>query len=822
MEIVEIAKVAVSAARYDIDIPYDYLIPPGLSGRVAPGVRVTVPFGRGNRLCEGLALSVGRGEMRPGLKAVLCAQDAEPVLDAGQIALALWMRRRYFCTLYDAVRAILPTELWYQVQEFWSLTENWRDAEAQIRTWAHGAELLDALRANGGRAGWETLRAVYDKARPLLRAMEEAGAVRCEADAKPRAGFGEPKTPRADCMAELAVPSEEALEIAGRSRRRAPIRYEVAQLLAASGKLSASELRYFTGATPRILREMEKAGLLRFSDPEPPPVEIAEAPAPPPELNAEQQRAFERVAELMDRDEANAALLHGVTGSGKTQVYLRLVEKALNAGKTAMVLAPEIILTPQLAGKFRARFGERVALLHSGLKLSERRKQWRRVRDGAARVVVGTRSAVFAPLSDLALIVLDEEQEGSYDSRQTPRYHTRDVAKYLCARHRATLLLGSATPSVETAWEAETGRYARAILRRRYNERDMPKVMISDLREELRAGNDGLIGADLKRELSANLERGEQSILFLNRRGNSRMLLCMECGRVPECPRCSVPMTYHSANGRLMCHYCGHSERGMDECPSCGGMLKRIGAGTQKVEEELRAMFPDAEVLRMDADTATGKQGKLLEKFEKERVPILLGTQMVARGLDFENVTLVGALLADASLYLDSYRAAERTFSLLTQVVGRAGRGARQGRAVIQTYQPDSDLIRAAAAQDYGRFYKTEIRIRRLRRFPPFADLFALTVSGAEEQAVLLAAVKARDALRTLFFAPEFAPMRPEILGPAPAPILRLNARYRYRVLLVAKNEKPVRDRLAWLAAEFLKDPAARGLLLSVDCNGDG
>ncbi|MBQ9492539.1 MAG: primosomal protein N' [Oscillibacter sp.] len=822
MEPVEIAGTAVSAARYDIDIPYDYLIPAEFAEQVRPGVRVMVPFGKGNRLCEGMVLSVRRGEKVVGLKPILGTLDTEPVLDAAQLALAFWMRQRYFCTLYDVIHAILPVDLWYRIREFWSLTDDWTRCEAEIRTWKHGPELLDALRDHGGRADIDALRAVCDKARPVLRAMAEAGAVRCEADVKPRTpSGGPPRSDPATRMAELAVSAAEALSIAEHARRRTPIRYEVTRLLAASGKLSVSEVCYFTGASPRMLREMEKAGLLLFSDPPPVTPDVPDVPPSPLTLNAEQQAAFDKVAALMDRDEGNVALLQGVTGSGKTQVYLRLAEKALDMGRTAMVLVPEIILTPQVMGKFRACFGEQAALLHSGLKLSERHAQWERVRNGTARVVLGTRSAIFAPLRAPALIVLDEEQEASYDSQNTPRYRTQDVAKYLCARNRATLLLGSATPAVETAWEARTGRYHYAALRHRYNERGLPKVLISDLREELRAGNAGLLGRDLCRELSENLQRGEQSILFLNRRGSSRMLLCMECGHVPECPRCSVPMTYHSANNRLMCHYCGHSERGMDVCPTCGGVLKHIGAGTQKVEEELRARFPGVEALRMDADTAAGKQGKLLEKFEKERIPILLGTQMVARGLDFENVTLVGALLADTSLYLDHYRAAERTFSLLTQVVGRAGRGSRQGRAVIQTYQPDSDLIRSAAAQDYDRFYQTEIRIRRARRYPPFADLFTLTVSGVEEQAVFLAALKVRDTLRNVFAAPELAPMRPEILGPAPAPVLRLKGRYRYRVLLVAKNEKPVRDRLGWLSAEFLRDRAARGLLLSVDCNGE-
>ena len=818
MEVADIAHIAVSAARYDIDKPYDYLIPAGLRDAVRPGIRVTIPFGRGNRLCEGVVLAVTRGPKVPGLKTLLRALDAEPVLDGPMLSLALWLRQRYFCTLYDAFHVILPVELWYTVQEFWTLTDAWEQSEAVIRAWTHGAELLDALISNGGRAGWETLRGVCERARPVLRDMEALGAVRCEADAKSRLPR---RADRSERMVELTLPAEEALSMVEGVRRRAPIRYEVVRLLAVSGKLSASEVRYFTGASTRILREMEKSGLIRLSEMETPPAEIPVTAAPSLTLNDEQQRAFDTVAALMERDAANVVLLHGVTGSGKTQVYLRLTQRALDMGKSAMILVPEIILTPQLMGKFRACFGDAVALLHSGLKLSERYEQWKRVRDGAARVVLGTRSAVFAPLRDLALVILDEEQESSYDSQQAPRYHTRDVAKYLCSRSRATLLLGSATPAVETAWAAESGIYARAVLEHRYNAQDMPKVLISDLREELRAGNPGLIGQDLRRELSANLERGEQSILFLNRRGSDRMLLCMECGHVPECPRCSVPMTYHAANGRMMCHYCGHSERGMEFCPSCGGMMRRIGAGTQKVEEELHTLFPDAEVLRMDADTATGKQGQLLEKFDKERVPILLGTQMVARGLDFENVTLVGALLADQSLYLDHYRATERTFSLLTQVVGRAGRGTRQGRAVIQTYQPESDIIRAAAAQDYARFYETEIKIRRLRRYPPFADLFTLTVSGADEQAVFLTAVKVRDTLRNLFLTPEFSAMNPEILGPAPAPVLRVNTLYRYRVLLTAKNEKPVRERLRWLIAEFLRDRAARGLLLSVDCNGD-
>jgi len=649
----------------------------------------------------------------------------------------------------------------------------------------------------------------------VLRALEKAGIISCEAAAKRKIYD---KTRR---MAELAVSAEEALALTEAKRRSAPMRYEVVRLLATTGRASCADICYFTGASMASLRGLEKAGIVAFTEEEelriPKPEHVE--PMGPILLNEEQQAAYEELINVLDSRKAEAVLLHGVTGSGKTQVYLRLVTEVLARGKTAIVLVPEIVLTPQMMRKFSACFGDRVAMLHSSLRMSERYDQWKRIRRGEVQVVLGTRSAIFAPLKHLGLIVLDEEQEGSYQSENPPRYHTRDIAKFLCARDGAVLLLGSATPTVETAWAAEQGMYRKLLLRQRYNAHALPEVIISDLRQEIRNGNPGLIGTELRRELERNLERGEQSILFLNRRGNSRMLLCGECGHVPECPRCSVPMTYHSANGRLMCHYCGHSQRVVDRCPDCGGIMKYVGSGTQKVEEELRELFPEAGILRMDADTAAGNHEKILRQFEQERVPILLGTQMVAKGLDFENVTLVGVLSADISLYVDNYRAAERTFSLLTQVVGRAGRGSKTGRAVIQTYTPSNDVIRSAARQDYDSFYASEIRMRKMRRYPPFADLFTFTVSGTEEGAVLRGAVGVRETLRRLCALPAIAATEPEVLGPAPAPVLKLNNRFRYRVLLVGRNDKATRDQISWLLKEFANDRANRGLNIFVDCN---
>ena len=816
METADMVKVAVSAAPYSIDKPYSYLVPESLAAAAVPGVRVMVPFGRGNKESEGLILARVQEPKLPGSKAIRQILDPEPVLDKAGIDLALWMRGRYFCTVFEAVKTILPAGLWYGLREIWSLAMEPETARSTAVGIPGAWQVLDLLEKQGGKADIRVLRDVLgDGAEKPLKAMKKAEILTCETDAKRKIAD------KSHRMVELAVNTEDAYALTEPKRRSAPARYEVVNFLATAGRTPAAEVSYYTGASARTLKTMEKAGLIAFSEEEELRVPSLDDVEPGPEivLNEEQQRAFEEILGRVQAAKPSVTLLHGVTGSGKTQVYLRLVQETLALGKTAMVLVPEIVLTPQMMRKFSSYFGSRVAMLHSSLKMTERYDQWKRIRRGEVDVVLGTRSALFAPLKNLGLIIMDEEQEGSYQSENVPRYDAREVAKYLCVREKAALVFGSATPTVETAWAAEQGSYQKALLRRRYNENALPEVLIADLRQEILNGNPGLISTPLRQELEKNLAAGEQSILFLNRRGSSRMLLCGECGYVPQCPRCSSAMTYHSANGRLMCHYCGHSEPAADTCPECGGWMKHVGAGTQKVEEELRELFPEAGILRMDADTTAGGHEEILQTFERERVPILLGTQMVAKGLDFENVTLVGVLSADISLYVDNYRAAERTFSLLTQVVGRAGRGGKTGRAVIQTYTPGNDVIRCAARQDYDAFYESEIRMRRLRRYPPFADLFTVTVSGTEEGRVLRAAVSVRETLRQLCRRPELAAGEPEVLGPAPAPVVKVNNRFRYRCTLVGKNDKATREMLAWLQKDFAKDSANRGMNLFVDHN---
>ena len=816
----EIAKVALSGVPYSADKLYSYLVPPELADACRAGVRVTVPFGRGNRRTEGFVLETLREAADKPLKPILAVLDESPLLDESLLRLAKWMKARYFCTVYDALRTILPTGIWFRYRETYHLADGVQESDLSALAAANQTDalLLQAITARGEMERSELEGVGGTQTAKRLKALCEQGVLYSETQAIRQVSD---KSVR---MVSLAVSAEDALAAVESKRRSAPLRYAAVEMLCAEGTLSSSDICYYTGASLQTLRGLEKAGIVSFAKQEVlrvsryTPAELAV----PIVLNKEQQAAFDGIFPLIARHEAGAALLHGVTASGKTQVYIRLIEETLSLGRTAMLLVPEIALTPQMMSKFTAYFGDRVAMLHSGLQLTERYDHWKRIRRGEVKVVLGTRSAVFAPISNLGLVIMDEEQEPTYVSENPPRYHTRDVAQFRCAQSGALLLLGSATPTVETMYYARGGRYQVFSLHRRYNERALPKVLIADLREELRAGNETAISEPLRRELEENLSRGEQSILFLNRRGNSRMLLCGECGEAPECPRCSVPMTYHSANGRLMCHYCGHSEPTIERCPQCGGIMKRIGIGTQKVEEELNALFPKAKVLRMDTDTVGASHGheKLLRQFEEEKIPILLGTQMVAKGLDFENVTLVGVLCADSSLYIDNYRAPELTFSLLSQVVGRAGRGSKQGRAIIQTFTPENEVICAAAAQDYEAFYAGEIKMRRLRRYPPFADLFSFTVTGADEGRVIRAAKALRDALEyAVTRRGELSALGIEVLGPAGASVVKVNNRYRYRVFLVGKGCAALRRLVAEYLYAFYQHKENRGLDIFADCN---
>ena len=811
-----IAKIAVSAANFAIDKPYSYRIPENME--VFPGQRVQLPFGRANKRTEGIVLTVEEGSGE-NLKCIERCLDEKPLLTEKQLRLAAFLRERYFCTFYDAIRAMLPAGIWFQAKQTLSLTQDRSWKEASIRK--EGArEILRLLEELGGQAEEGVLRSVVsdeEKLADILSYLTRKKWITSQTDYLRRL------TDKTEKIASLVSSAEEAMEFAARRPKSAAMQKSVLELMCAVGSVSVKELCYFTGASTATVTRLEKLGYLTLMER---PVLRCREIRPvkldgPLLLNEEQQACLEGLAAQMEAQAPGIALLQGVTGSGKTSVYFKLIQKSLDLGKSALLLVPEIALTPQLLGLMAAYFGSQVAVLHSSLGAAERYDQWKRVRSGEARVVVGTRSAVFAPCYP-GLIILDEEQEHSYKSENSPRYSAKEVAIWRGAREKALVLLGSATPSIESMYRAKSGDYHLYTLAQRYNGRPLPAVEIVDMREELKLGNDTSLSIPLRQAIVDTRNAGKQTILLLNRRGNSRALVCVDCRKTPECPRCSVRLTYHSANNRLMCHYCGHSQSAPERCPECGGPLKTIGTGTQKVQEELEFLFPDMPTIRMDADTvsAVNTHEKILERFQQEKIPVLIGTQMVAKGLNLPDVTLVGVLDADLSLYTGGFRAGETTFNMLTQVVGRAGRGDTPGRAVIQTLVPEHQVIRLAAEQDYEGFYNLEIQLRRVQGAPPFGDHAIVTFLGQEENQVIAAAAKFRDSLRIALEQPDYAGEHCSLLGPAPCPVPKINYNYRYQLTLRCAMTKKLRSLLAWLLGKLASDKEFRDVSAFVDVNG--
>lgn len=810
-----VCGVAVSAATYAIDKLYDYSIPEPLIPAVKVGCRVLVPFGRGNKKVEGMVL-VLRPEAYSAqrLKPVTEVLDEEPVLDATQIKLGIWLREHLYCTFFDCLRLMLPSGLWFQRKETYTLVQ-----QPVLPLSQPLQEIMDLFSEDVPERTVEEIRR-FTNGRctgVMLSQLEAEGYLVYHSNIKQKT------LDKTERILSLAIDPAEAMQKA--SRARTPAQMDVVSLLSDGCSMSQKEVLYMTGISESALRGMVRKGILEQSS-----IETLRVPdysmieqIPAPVLSNEQEQAYQGIRQLLDSGKPEAALLFGVTGSGKTQIYLKLIDDVLAQGRSAIMLVPEIGLTPQFIRLFVGRFGDTVSVLHSALSAGERYDSWKKIRSGRARVVIGTRSAVFAPVRDLGLIVLDEEQDSAYKSEQSPRYHARDVAKRRVQQENAVLVLGSATPSIESYYGAQQGRYPMFTLRERYQGAALPQVTIADIRGESRAGWTYTIGQTLYEALQENLERGEQSILFLNRRGNSRVIGCSMCGWVPECPSCSTTLTYHSVSGRAMCHFCGASIEISGLCPVCySPHLFTECPGTQKVEEELHAILPKARVLRMDADT-TSKKGShhhLLEIFAQGRADILLGTQMVAKGLDFDHVTLVGVLDADQSLFAQDYRAKERTFSLITQVVGRAGRRGKQGRAIIQTYNPDHPVLLCAARQDYEQFYADEIEIRQALLMPPVEQMLMLTGTGENESDVLAALLRLKQRILSLMEG-QFSDFHYPVLGPSPASVVRVMGRYRYHLILRCPDNKRRRQLISGVLIEFSKDNKNRGVSLFADLNPD-
>ena len=813
---------------YAIDHMYDYSIPRYLCDMVHRGCFVTLPFGNANRRCLGLITEVREHSDLKQCKPIFSVCADRLTLSEPLLRLCFFMKEQTLCTVGEAVRAMIPAAVLGHMSETYEANPT-ETAELGDAYHPEDDQLLAYLRAGTVPVTTATLRRKFGSRtdESLLRLRRRNLILR---DSR----YDDTAQTTSVSYASLSISPEEARLLSGGSSLpgypplRTAKQRAILHHLAEHGETKVPDLLQATECTEAVLSRLVEHKLLAirkqterraYALPDILP------DAPPLVLNEQQREAADTLCAMADENAPRAALLYGVTGSGKTSVMMALIQHLLSTGKSAIVLLPEIALTPQSIALFCARFGDTVAVIHSALSAGERYHAHCRIKEGAARVVLGTRSAVFAPVQHLGAIIIDEEQEHTYKSDSDPKYHARDVARYRCAEENALMLLASATPSLESYYKATQGTYKLLKLTRRYGKAELPEVIIADMRRDAVGIGDSPMGSLLCAELTKNAADGNQSILFLNRRGYHHYVSCRKCGTAITCPNCSVSMTYHTkrgnyAEGELICHFCGTRKPLPESCPECGHEhLSRQGYGTQRVEEELTHLLPTSRILRMDTDTTTAKSSydEMLTSFRAGESDVLLGTQMVTKGHDFPRVTLVGVMMADSSLYLDDYRAGERTFSMLTQVIGRAGRQAARGKAIIQTNNPDHDVIRLACAQDYEGFFNREIRLRKMLVFPPFCDISLLTLSGKDEKELFLAASKLRDELSRLL-GKEYSDVPVQIFGPFEAPIYRVERRYRLRMVVKCRLNKRSRALFASLLTAFGASGAA-GTLLSIDFN---
>ncbi len=810
-----IVGVHLLSLPFHADKEYSYYVPFALQNEPKRGSLAVVPFGGANKRLSAVVSRVYESESIENLKPVL-SFNSYVSLTEEEIKLCEFLARHYFCSVGDAVRSILPPGILTNISCFYRLSG--KAVKDQVSEDAY--RIMDLLFRDNELSDEKLLKSAGIAAYGALEELIAKGIVeRIEKQVKPT---NEKVTETVD----LAITEEEYLALHLRGARQTAI----VNHLHDYGASTLNELKDVLKVTRAHLNPLIESGIVKIEK-EPNWRGLSDVPVieKRDELSESQTRALNEIcAHLTGKPEA--VLFHGVTGSGKTQVMMRVMDKVLASGRQVIMLVPEIALTPQTLQRFRSVYGNRIAVCHSSLSAGERYDAWRRMKNGEADICIGTRSAIFAPFDNLGLIVIDEEHEHTYKSEQTPRYNAKEVASFRCGCHNAMLLLASATPSIESYYKAKTGVYTLVELNERYGNAILPNAMIADLKLDRKNGSASPIGMLLKQNLESVLENDKQAIFFINRRGYSNFLTCPLCGESVTCPHCSVAMTHHTKKSRLqnhlpyneflMCHYCGYTVPVPDKCPSCAsGKLTFVGYGTQKAQEALENDFEGIRTLRMDADTTTSRYDfdNILTDFRQRKADVLIGTQMVTKGHDFPAVTLVGVLLADASLYMDDYRSNERTFSLITQVIGRAGRADDQGCAVIQTYNPEHPVILKAAAQDYKAFYEDEIRTRKTLVFPPFCDIAMISFSSEDETELANACVSFSNACRNAL-ANEYNDVAMSIFGPFEAPIYRINETYRKRLIIKCKNNARTREMLSKIIMDFTKF-VKKHVTVSVDMN---
>ena len=809
-----LAMVAVESVAYHFDIFYAYSIGDDLKEQIVPGMRVLVPFGKGKNVKrQGVVFSLEPCDDPSSYKEIISALDEKPVITAEMLEIARFLKERTFCTYFEGVKVQLPSGLSYKTAVNYFAVA----CEKSNELTGNEKQLYDLMLTFEGfcdkRSLYNTLG--FDQSCDAMEKLVNKKLVTKSYDALSRMGNATHKK----VMLNM---SEE--EIYDKFPKLTPKQKSVIRVLADIGKADLNEICYFTGVTPSVVANLCKKGIADVIDEEyyriPQTLTVDSKSSADIILTKKQNKAFSNIISKY-KNGGGVSLLYGITGSGKTSVFLRLIDEVIADGRQVIVMVPEIALTPQMMSIFKGRYGDNVAIFHSALSAGERRDEYKRVSDKKAQIVVGTRSAVFAPFDNIGLIVMDEEQEHTYKSESTPRYHARDVAKFRVARHRGLLLLASATPSLSSFSNAKNGKYSLEVLDERFGDAVLPDVTVVDMKQERKSGNKYNISSALLELLEKNLEDKKQSILLMNRRGFNTFAACDECGSVINCPSCSISLTYHSANNRLMCHYCGYSMPFTNVCPECSKQSVRYaGYGTQRVEKEIEELLPEARVIRLDTDSTSTKHSfeKALTAFSKGEYDIMLGTQMVAKGLNFENVTLVGVINADQQLNNDDFRSGERTFDLLTQVVGRSGRGKYKGTAVIQTLEPENNVIKLSEKQDYDSFYNLEMMIRRAMIYPPFCDICEAGFICTNEVKALNTAKDFLAQIRDLT-AGKYAGEKIIVLGPMPPRISKINNKYRYRLIIKCKNTKRFRSMISELLIKFAKDKKYNDVTLTVDIN---
>lgn len=812
-----VAKVAVSNTAYSFDTEYSYAVPSAFANAAKAGCRVIVPFGKGNRRRIGFITRLYyRDSYNPDLKLMHSIIDDEPLISEEMMKIIFWLKENTFCTLFEAYKCVVPTGFSYNIVKKYRLV----NSKIDVALTDEEQNLLNALLSAETERDFDKILSSQTESKSkskIINSLLDKGVLEETDNVKRRIGD---ETIKMVKFTPEYLSGEICIDLT-------PKQNLVVNLLKECESASVKEICYLVNVTQTIIKRLVEKRVLTQYDYEilrtVKSADVVKKSLDDIVLSPSQQNVFNGIKRVIDSNKPSGALLYGVTGSGKTSVFLKLIEHTINEGRTSIILVPEISLTPQMVGQFRSYFGDIVAVIHSSLSLGQRVDEFKRIKNGDAKIVIGTRSAVFAPLKDIGLIIMDEEGEHTYKSESVPRYHARDIAIQRCGYNNCTLLMASATPSLESYYFAKKGRYHLFELDSRYSNAELPKVVVVDMQAEESCGNNSLFSRELIKNINERLAKNEQSILLLNRRGFNTNVTCLDCKKPIECPNCSIPLTYHKRNNRLMCHYCGYSMGNTDECPDChGNHLKMSGVGTQRVEDEVQRLFPNARVLRMDADTTYSRFAyeNNFKDFSEGKYDIMLGTQMIAKGLDFPNVTLVGVLSLDKALFAGNFNSYERTFSLLTQVVGRSGRGNKQGIAFIQTYVPEHYVLELASRQDYKEFYAQEIALRKALVYPPFCDICVIGINSHIDFQARKASDIFIDILKENIKKLSFKfPLR--VLGPSQFSIGKINNRFRYRIIIKCKNEKHFRELISTSLKEATRHKDFSNVRIYADINGD-